>query len=93
MIGSAGGVRMMSATCFYEIDPTLSLLRRGLVEGIGTLLLMFIVAMSHTPLAGAAALVVLSHIPSQCAGAMLAFGIIRAAYESSTITNRSSAKP
>jgi len=36
---------------------------------------------------------ILSHVPSQCAGALLAFGIIRAAYEPGTATNRSSAKP
>jgi hypothetical protein len=53
--GSAAAIRATSATCFYEANPALSLLRRGLVEGVGTLLLMFIVTASHAPLAGAAA--------------------------------------
>jgi glycerol uptake facilitator-like aquaporin len=35
-------------TCFYEANPSLPLLRRGLVEGVGTLLLMFIVTASAT---------------------------------------------
>jgi len=34
----AGGI-----TCFYEVNPTLPLIRRGTVEAVGTLLLMFIV--------------------------------------------------
>jgi len=38
--------RAGSTTCFYEVNPSLSLLRRGLVEGVGTLLLMFIVTAS-----------------------------------------------
>ena len=32
--------------CFFEVDPSAPLLRRGLVEGVGTLLLMFIVTSS-----------------------------------------------
>jgi glycerol uptake facilitator-like aquaporin len=36
---------------------------------------------------------VLNRVPSQCAGALLAFGIICAAYELSTATHRSPAKP
>ena len=35
-----------NTTCFYEANPSLPLLRRGLVEGVGTLLLMFIVTAS-----------------------------------------------
>lgn len=33
-------------TCFYEANPSLPLLRRGVVEGVGTLLLMFMVTAS-----------------------------------------------
>jgi glycerol uptake facilitator-like aquaporin len=76
VIGSAAAIRTVSATCFYEADPALSLLRRGLVEGVGTLLLMFIVTASHSPLAGAAALVAL----------IMAFGAVSGGHYNPLIT-------
>jgi glycerol uptake facilitator-like aquaporin len=69
-------IRAMSATCFYEADPALSLVRRGLVEGVGSLLLMFIVTASHAPVAGAAALVAL----------IMAFGAVSGGHYNPLIT-------
>jgi glycerol uptake facilitator-like aquaporin len=74
--GSAAAIRTMSATCFYEANPALSLLRRGLVEGVGTLLLMFIITASHAPLAGAAALAAL----------VMAFGAVSGGHYNPLIT-------
>jgi glycerol uptake facilitator-like aquaporin len=76
MSASLSAIRAMSATCFYEADPTLPLVRRGLAEGIGTLLLMFIVTASHAPLAGAAALVAL----------IMAFGAVSGGHYNPLIT-------
>jgi glycerol uptake facilitator-like aquaporin len=73
---SAAAIRTLSSTCFYEANPALSLLRRGLVEGVGTLLLMFIVTASHAPLAAPAALVAL----------VMAFGAVSGGHYNPLIT-------
>jgi glycerol uptake facilitator-like aquaporin len=49
LIGASRPTQTVNGTtCFYEANPSLPLLRRGLVEGVGTLLLMFTVTACAT---------------------------------------------
>jgi glycerol uptake facilitator-like aquaporin len=81
-----------SPTCFYEADPALPLLRRGLVEGVGTLLLMFIVtasaALPSIQPQGSAAWVPGAALagPAALVGLVVAFGAVSGGHFNPLIT-------
>lgn len=80
-----------SVTCFYEANPSLPLLRRGLVEGVGTLLLMFTAtaaaALSSQPQSnGAWALSAALAAPAALVGLIVAFGAVSGGHFNPLIT-------